>query len=321
MLLTTLLLLLGAALAAQPSLFDALHANQDTAVFTLTTEWKPLMRRKKDKVYQPVALSINGNTLPGKIRTRGHMRLEVCYYPSLKVKLDENILTDLGYSPLNELKIVIQCNSKSLGESYLRREKLMYDLHAIVSDFYHRTVPISLVTPESDTIQGFLVESEQQLEARYGARIVDHDNVSTRSLDREAYLNMCLFNYFILNTDWSVYNRHNVECILPSGATSYVPIPYDFDYSGLVGTHYAVPHESMDLLSVHHPKFLGRGITLEEISTVADNFLAHGPELRAAVEAYPELDRRRRKYILDRLDDFLEELADEKALADLAGSR
>ncbi|THH41608.1 hypothetical protein [Neolewinella litorea] len=319
--LTTLLLLFSAALTAQPSLFDALYTQGDTAVISLSTEWKPLVRKKKDKEYQPLTLTVNGYTLPGEVRTRGHMRLEVCRLPSLKVKLDKEMLTGLGYSALNDLKVVLQCTNSSTGESYLRREKLMYDLYALVSDFHHRTVPIRLINSEGDTLQGFLVESEEQLEQRYQARIVESDRVSTGSLDKQTYISMCLFNYLILNTDWSVYNRHNVECLRPDEGVAYLPIPYDFDYSGLVGTHYAVPHESMEILSVNHPKFLGRGITLPELTTAAKLFLSREAEMRRLIESYPELDRRRRKFMLERLDDFLEELSDEKALTDLVDAR
>ncbi|MEL7163445.1 MAG: hypothetical protein AAFN92_21990, partial [Bacteroidota bacterium] len=101
--------LCGLSLGAQSSLFDTLHASAAPLRIELDTDWKKLIRRKADKAYQPLTLRVHGLgdqpiAFPGKIRPRGHMRLQVCANPSLKIKLDKQALRAAGFSDLNDLK-------------------------------------------------------------------------------------------------------------------------------------------------------------------------------------------------------------------------
>jgi hypothetical protein len=51
------------------------------------------------------------------------------------------------------------------------------------------------------------------------------------------------------NTDWWIHRRHNVDLVeLADG--SLVPIPFDFDYAGIINTPYAIPSPSMPIKSV-----------------------------------------------------------------------
>jgi hypothetical protein len=61
---------------------------------------------------------------------------------------------------------------------------------------------------------------------------------------------VALFEFMIGNTDWFIQNRHNLEFVVVPGHNLLVPIPYDFDYSGLVNAPYAVHHTSLELPSV-----------------------------------------------------------------------
>ena len=301
--------------SGQSSVFDALHTRQDTPVIKLSTNWKRLLRNKHDKEYQVAEIELNGEQFAGRVRARGNARLKVCRFPSLKLKLTKAVLAEAGFDrEMNDLKLVVQCADRAYGEGYLRREKLIYDLHAVVSPYHHRTVPVRLVVGGGDTLSAFLVEAEEQLIQRYEAVLVESDRVSSRGLDRESYLNMCLFNYLILNTDWNVYNLHNLECINPVGTTRYIPIPYDFDYSGLVGTTYAQPHDKHGQQSVYEPKWIGRHVTESELITVATTFLSYEAPLRATVENFPDLKEVERQRIQQRIAEFYTLLRDEQAL-------
>ncbi|MBB4078211.1 hypothetical protein GGR28_000812 [Lewinella aquimaris] len=307
-------LLIGSLYAgAQPSLFDELWECNDTVTIALETNTKRLLRNKKEKSYQPATVHINGRTLSGRVRSRGHIRLEVCRFPSLKIKLDKTALDSLGFTELNDLKLVVQCSSHSAAEGYLRREKLIYDLHAMVSRYHHRTIPVHLYLGDR-ILEAFLVEAEEQLAARYGAIVVESDQVSTRGLQREAYLNMCLFNYMVLNTDWNVFNLHNVECLQLTESRELIPIPYDFDYSGVVGTTYAVPHDAHNLRSVQQPKWLGRHVTEEELSAALLPFLDARARMVDHVNSCHDLHPGHQKRILDRLTEFYELIENPAAL-------
>ncbi|CAH1000535.1 hypothetical protein LEM8419_01688 [Neolewinella maritima] len=303
---------------AQSSLFDWLSSTQDTVALNLHTDWKQLLRHKSDKAYQSLLLEVDVHTLPGRIRTRGNIRLEVCRLPSLRIKLDKEALGAAGYTDsLNDLKLVLQCSDGTMGQSYLRREQLVYDLHALLSTYHHRTVPVRITVPDEDILRGFLIETEEQLEARYSARLVESEQISTRGLDKAAYVNMCLFNYLVLNTDWNVFNRHNVEFLSINGTNQLIPIPYDFDYAGFVGTSYAVPNEVHRLRSVYQPRFLGRHITADELLAGAQVFIDREQQVRELVDTYPEVLRSQRRRLRRRVNDFYKVLHDERQLIGL----
>lgn len=314
------LLLFAFPAIAQESLFDALHERGDSVSFSLDTDWKKLLRGKLKKEYQPVTVIVHGLGDPihlkGKIRSRGNVRLEACGNPSLKLKVKKAGLRAAGFNDLNEFKFVLQCTNSGLGEDYLNREKLVYDLHKIYSDFYHRTISAQIMPlqDEGKVIKTFMVEDEEQLAERYKANILDTKRANTAGLERSSYVSMCLFNYYILNSDWHVYNLHNVEFVNPTGTTDLISIPYDFDYSGFVGTSYAIPRESLDISSIYTPVWLGKDVTEGELKRAAAHYQNFEDKARTLIQEYPNLDKRSRKRMLRRTDQFYELLANEKKL-------
>ena len=298
------------------SLFDSLYASGDTAVLDITTDWRTLLRNKEDKVYQPALVRAGDRAFSGRIRTRGNARLIQCRYPSVKIKLEKASLDSLGYArDMNDLKLVLQCSDNEIGRHYLRQERLVYLMHAIVSPYTHRTVPVRIRSVDGDLLEGFIIESEEQLSERYGAVIIERDKVSSRGLHRPTYLNMCLFNFLVLNTDWNVFNLHNVECLYSEELRALVPIPYDFDYSGYVGASYAVPHEAHGQRSIYEPRWIGRHVKLAELKVAAAEYAAFRQPLYDLVDSYPDLRSSERRRLRDRLDDFYGLLADDRRLA------
>lgn len=315
---TLLLLCCGGCLFGQQSLFDSLYATGDTVVLRLETSWKNLLRAKDKKEYQPATVHLESLALPARVRTRGNARLRSCRYPSLLIKLRKDGLRERGFSDLNDLKLVVQCNDSRTGTAYLHRERLLYDLHAVVNPYHHRTLPIRMSVESGDTLSAFLIESEEQLEQRYRGQVIEEKAISTRGLHRDTYADLCLFNYMILNTDWNIFNLHNVECLRVDGSALPLPIPYDFDYSGMVDAHYAVPQEGLDLISVRQPAFLGRHLSEEDIRASALRFLARREQLLAIVEAADAVSDRHRRYMHNRLRAFFAEMEEESTFARLA---
>src|SRR4029079_3722588 len=83
--------------AQKASFLQTMHQDSAFDVY-LRLDWKNLERHKKDKVYQASSVCCtvptkDSLTLNCKVRTRGHMRLEICDYPPLKVKFDKEELS------------------------------------------------------------------------------------------------------------------------------------------------------------------------------------------------------------------------------------
>ena len=70
------------------------------------------------------------------------------------------------------------------------------------------------------------------------------------SLNKENLDKLVFFQFLIGNLDWSITERHNMKLIIGDKGALPVAVPYDFDYSGLVNTPYAVPPEELNLPDV-----------------------------------------------------------------------
>jgi hypothetical protein len=64
------------------------------------------------------------------------------------------------------------------------------------------------------------------------------DPLSIQDLDKNNAILLSMFQYMIGNTDWIVNMSKNLKTI--SDGNTYYAIPYDFDYTMLVGTDYSL---------------------------------------------------------------------------------
>ena len=82
------------------------------------------------------------------------------------------------------------------------------------------------------------------------------------------------------------------------------PVPYDFDYSGMVDTEYAIPIEELGIESVRERLY--RGICLPETVTkeVITHFVKRKNAIYKVVNDFQFLEKRDKKNMLDYLDSF-----------------
>lgn len=308
---------------AKPSLFQHFNQMEGIPTLTLKTDTKQLIRKKMQEEYQDGYLAFPGPNgseieMQVEVRSRGNMRKQVCYYPPLKIDFDKSALDSIGFDTLDKLKFVIQCKKGKTGEKYLFTEHLIYQFHKPVGPISYLTklVKIDMVDDKGkvEPLYGFLIEEEEEFARRMGGPVVEVGRLPDRMIDRDAYLKMVFFQYLILNTDWFITNKHNLEFVRPDGEETFYPVPYDFDYAGLVGTTYAVPHPSRGISSVKEAKFLGEDVTMEEAQKMAEFFSSIKSTLYEELKNYPYLDEKEKKDIEQRLDDFYEEMEDEKRL-------
>src|SRR5690606_36094724 len=108
---------------------------------------------------------------------------------------------------------------------------------------------------------GFLIEHPRELADRMDGRILGEAYGVPKNIHLPAYKVFTLFQYMIGNTDWGLSNRHNVELVecQVDGVRLPVPVPYDFDFCGLVDAPYAIPHHSHRIQDVKERFFQWRG--------------------------------------------------------------
>lgn len=275
------LLLLLCSLSLQGQDISLLQEiKQDSALHLfLRQDWKNIEKHKEDKAYQSAGLSLvtaasDTLAIPVKVRTRGNMRLAICSLPPLKLKFDKADLQQHGLSALNEMDLVEPCHDDPHYDQLLLKEFLAYKLWELVSPYYFRTqlVQIHYISPDGseahDPSYAFLVENTEELVARLGGRRNKTPVISSNAVDKEPMLLVALFEFMIGNTDWYIQNRHNLEFVGIPGHPLLVTIPYDFDYSGLVGASYAAHHESLGLTAITSRYYQGWCFPEEEVEKV-----------------------------------------------------
>jgi len=306
------------------SLFEYFQNGTDTLPrVVLDTDWGMLLRTKMQEQYQDATFGFSQSDgkfveLKVRIRTRGNIRKEVCRYPPLKVKFQKKDLRDLGFNSMNEVKLVLPCGNGPREADYLLREALIYKLWELVHPVFIRSRVVGLtgVNGEKERFSsyGLLLEHEEEIAPRLKAQLVERGVLYAPGLERDCYLKMVFFQYMIANTDWSVPNRHNLLVVEVPGYRRVLAIPYDFDYSGFVGAPYAVPAEAFPIKDVRDRYFLGYGVSEEEAKSTARFFLEKKEALLDRVANYELLEENSRRQLRDMLEEFFDELANEKAM-------
>jgi hypothetical protein len=109
------------------------------------------------------------------------------------------------------------------------------------------------------------------------------------------------------NCDWDVVARHNVV-ILSQGLSERpdlgVIIPYDFDYSGIINTDYAVPPDVVPIESVREHYYLGLCRTKEEFTIALKEFSDKKDDFYKVINEFPYLKEKVKKDMINYLDGF-----------------
>ena len=305
--------------AQEISLFDYLSAF-DSIEVKITTDFKELLKKKDE--YQAASIMIHAgdsvllDTI-GEIRSRGNIRKKVCFMPPTKIRLTKKYLKNRGFSTYPTLKIVNACSFSNSNTIYIQKEKLIYEIYNAVTDRSYRTKSI-IVTYEdsegkksSETVQAFFIEHEDQLAERLGGELYDVGYFKPEALERKTYVLFCVFQYMVGNTDWKVLNRHNMTIIKLPEERIIFPVAYDFDYAGLINTHYAVPHSSLSIKEVSERLYLGPCQTDDEITAMCQYFLSKKDMIHQLIDD-SGLSDRDIKQCRSYLDKFFEMLEDKR---------
>jgi len=227
-------------------------------------------RRKKPKEeYMNAVLTYHINEKDSlnkeiKLRSRGVMRNEYCDFPPIRLNFGKTEFEKSDLEKIDKLKMVTHC--KTGNEDYLLKEYLVYKLYNVLTDnsFRVRLVKVDYINTakESKPIEtyAFLIEPIEFLAERTKSTPIKPTNLTQKNIIPEIMDRMAIFNYMIGNTDWSVPILQNCKVLSVLNINNPglgVIVPYDFDYSGLVNTDYAIPFEGLNLKSVRERRYLG----------------------------------------------------------------
>ncbi len=252
-----------------------------------------------------------------QVQVRGNRRKDpaVCGFPPLLVRFsppDESRQVPL-FGDVTKLKLVTHC----LDDTHTLREYFIYKLYNQLTDLSYR-VRLCRVTYRDTRGRGraitryaFFLENTAAVAQRNQATKVSAQLfIGMESMDARATATMAVFQYMIGNTDWSVPYRHNIRIMTPSPLRPCVPVPYDFDYSGLVMAPYAVPPQQLGIRSVRERLYRGLDFAPAIYAQVRDLFNARRPAFYNVYLACQYLDPDEKNFATRYLDDFYETLND-----------
>ena len=287
----------------------------------IQTNVKELIANKLDEPWQDAKLLAYHNDEFNRIwdirvRARGNMRKRLCHLPPLKIDFSKSTLSYLGFSDNDKLKLVLPCDKGKDYQQGLYKEHLVYKLYEVLDSNALRTRLIDIELEENGKtkyeFKAMCVEDEKNYKSRMGCEIIEDGIVTSAAFERYDLLRFTLFQYMILNTDWSFYNKHNVEIINDSTKTRPCVIPYDFDYSGIVNQPYASPAEKLPIDAVRQALFRCKGVTVEEMEMMTKFFASKKEALISVIDDADYLNKKNRKKMKEDIIGFYEDLEDKK---------
>lgn len=307
-----LLMALLAMIAASPASAAAgekpLFASSDVVHVTITGPLSSLARSRSE---YPVAgtLTEAGQVLPITLAARGITRraADVCQFPPLKVQFTSSPPPQSLFAGQRSLKLVTHCRNSASFQQYVLLEYATYRMFNLLSpaSFRVRLASVDYVDSSGKPIAsryGFFIEDLDDVAKRNGmqeARLPERIPITSLS-PRSAAL-YAMFQHMIANHDWSMRAGpageeccHNAKLIAPRQgvAAGVVPIPYDFDFSGLVNAPYATPPDELRIASVRERRYRGYCMHNPQALAVAAQMRTERPRMLAMLSSTPGLDPR-----------------------------
>ncbi len=286
-----------------------LFATDTPLEFTLTADFKAVNRDRNPqstKVF-PATMTVarpdgTMGTFPLNIRTRGHVRrmLQTCAFAPLRLEFQAEHVKNTVFEGHKNIKLGTHCRDVDLFEQYVPREYAAYRMYNLLTpnSFRARLAKATYVDQSSQKPiairQAIFIEDDDDVAKRMEGRNVAYQKLTFRRVDQDTVTLMTLFEYMIGNTDWSMYLLHNVVLTEKTSGIIY-PVPYDFDYSGLVNARYAIPAKQFNITSVRDRLYLGPCRTPPEFEPYFAKFQALKPQILALFDSIPGLDDGYRK--------------------------
>src|SRR5258708_25171259 len=232
-----------------------------------------------------------------------------CDYVPLRVEFTKQDVARTVFKHQTSLKLVVQCVRGSDYEQYLLREYLAYRMFNVLThrSFRARLARVTYVDKAtgqtSGTRHAMFIEDDGDVAKRMEGRTVALPRLLFKDLDSDTLMPMMIFEFMIGNTDFSIYALHNVRLVQRPDKSLH-PIPYDFDFSGLVHPPYALPARALMLTTVRDRLYRGPCRRQELLDPYLANFVAKRDLVTALPDAIPGMDKPSREDARSYLDEF-----------------
>ncbi len=279
---------------------------KEPVAFTLVGNFKNITKDRdtlSTKEYWGEVQLANAAGAPAKLQvklsTRGHFRLNSrnCSFVPLWVDFPKKDLKGTVFEGENKLKLVTHCRSSGEYDQYILNEYLAYQVHNLLTEksFRARLARVTYVDSASgktiETRNAMFLEGNDDVAKRMGGEIAETPKQLFATVDFQRINEVSVFEYFIGNTDWSLYALHNIKLVQePSGRL--LPVAYDLDFSGLVDANYAAPDARLQIKDTRQRLYRGPCRTMDELAPVFQRYRDKQAAILGLYDTFPGLNDR-----------------------------
>ena len=293
-----------------------LFASSEPLGFSLVADFGQVQHDRdpeSDKNY-PASIVLSQGTpeeksIEVRIRTRGHSRLkpDFCTFAPLRIIFPTNP-TGTVFEGQKSLKLGVHCREAGDYPEYTLREYPVYRMFNVLTpnSFRARLAEVRYVDSKNSKTNvrgGLFIEDDDDVARRMGGRISDSTGPNGARLDFGMTSLTTMFEYLIGNTDVSIRSLHNIRAIVKPDGTRY-PVPYDFDFSGVVDAPYSAPNPMLKISTVRERLYLGPCQTPAVLNVYLSRFRTAREALLAVYDTVPMLKPKYRTEAKEYLDEF-----------------
>jgi hypothetical protein len=306
-----------------------LFASEEPIHIVIQGPISSVVNSRSSAVVQGVLTDPTGQQLPVGLSVRSTTRRkdDVCDFPPLRVQFTTPPPPTSVFARQKKLKLVTHCRNSPSFQQKVLLEYAAYRMLNVLSprSFRVRLANIDYVNADRRPVIsriGFFIEDLGDVAKRNGTKATHGPNlIPIADLSAPDAARYALFQHMIANHDWSMRAGpagkdccHNAELIGPLGTGTVVPIPYDFDFSGLVDAPYAIPPDQLQISSVRERVYRGYCVHNADVLAEARQMRAARPQLIAAITTTPGMDPGTASKAISYLDGFFADIATDDAV-------
>lgn len=295
-----LLCLLLPILASATSIFDRMYTgNEEPVALRLELPMDSLLAKVNGGQNARVSftdVSGQANTWELEVALRGKFRRQRCEFPPLKLNFSKKDLSAAGLEKFDKYKLVSTCSSDPLAGNLVLKEYLAYRAYNLLTENSFRVQRLTITYVDTNgnhpdrVEEGFIIEETDELAARLQLEEVESAlGLPAHAYDPAAEATHALLQYLVSNGDWSTVLARNIK-VFKTTDGQYIPVGYDFDFSGWVGAPYASPTSEIGQQSIYQRIYQGYVQPDDVMRKVADNFRTQRRSVLSLISGFSDLD-------------------------------
>ena len=228
-----------------------------------------------------------------KLRARGNFRRANCYYKPLKVKIKKSEYKKTLFNKNKTLKFVLPCKKEKTKNDNIVKEYMAYQIYEILSPYHFKTRLLDVDYHEikrkktfEHKLKGIIIEDDKKVAKRHDGKVYKRF-LHPLALDHLSATRNDLFQFMISNTDFSSGYQHNGKIIYIN--KKMIPIPYDFDMSGLVDASYAtvsqIQNQTLEITDVTERLYRGFKRDEKYLYEVKNEFISKKDEVFELIDS------------------------------------